>query len=199
MGAGLRGTSNTTTNEGGNRDADVATLSEEDDMEERRDEPETTSEHGAVESRAVNAWRLVKRWQSWSPYIQSILRMVAALVFMTAGSMKLFAVPMGMPGGGTVHLISELGLAGVLEVFGGGLILLGLFTRPVAFILSGEMAVAYFQAHFPRGPWPTMNGGMGALLYCFIWLYLSSAGAGAWSIDALRAKRRRLTSSQDTA
>lgn len=160
-------------------------------MADRRDAPSATSGRELTLSHATNAPRIVVKWQSWSPYIQSILRIVAALVFMTAGSMKLFAVPLGMPGGGTVPLISELGLAGVLEVFGGGLVLLGLFTRPVAFILSGEMAVAYFQAHFPRGPWPTMNGGMGALLYCFIWLYISSAGPGPWSLDALMSRRRQ--------
>ena len=77
---------------------------------------------------------------------------------------------------------------GVLETFGGGLLLLGLFTRPVAFILSGEMAVAYFQFHFPKGFWPTMNGGMPAVLYCFLWFYFSAAGAGPWSLDAKRWK-----------
>jgi len=94
-----------------------------------------------------------------------------------------------MPGG-TVQLISELGLAGILETFGGALMLVGLFTRPVAFILSGEMAVAFFQAHFPRSFWTVVNGGQPAVLYCFIWLYLSTVGGGPWSLDALRKKKK---------
>ena len=134
---------------------------------------------------------ILARWKSWGPQIQSLLRIVASIVFMMAGSMKLLGLPAGMPGGATVPLISELGLAGTLELIGGSLMLLGLFTRPVAFLLSGEMAVAYWQAHFPRNPWPVINGGMGALLYCFIWLYLSSAGPGPWSLDALLSRRRR--------
>jgi putative oxidoreductase len=117
--------------------------------------------------------------------MQSLLRIVAAFMFLLAGAMKLFAFPAGVPpNGGTVPLMSQVGLGGTLEVFGGGLMLFGLFTRPVAFLLSGEMAVAYFQFHFPRGIWPVMNGGMDAALYCFVWLYLSAAGAGPWSLDA---------------
>jgi putative oxidoreductase len=85
-------------------------------------------------------------------------------------------------------LMSQLGLGATLEVFGGALLLLGLFTRPVAFLLSGEMAVAYFQFHFPQNFWPVMNGGVPAVLYCFLWLYFSAAGAGPWSLDAKRGK-----------
>jgi putative oxidoreductase len=130
---------------------------------------------------------LVSKWSSWSPRLQSVLRIVAAFSFMLAGTMKLFAFPVGVPpSGGTVPLISQIALAGVLETFGGALLLLGLFTRPVAFLLAGEMAVAYLQVHLARGFWPTMNGGVPALLYCFIWLYLSAAGAGPWSLDAKR-------------
>jgi putative oxidoreductase len=111
--------------------------------------------------------------------------MVAAIMFMMSGTMKLFAYPMGMPpDGSTAKLLSQAGIGGVLETFGGALLLLGLFTRPVAFILSGEMAVAYFQFHNPNSPWPIINGGVGAVLYCFIFLWLSSAGAGPWSLDA---------------
>jgi putative oxidoreductase len=125
------------------------------------------------------------KWQAFAPYLQSILRIVASLMFMMAGAMKLFAFPAGMPpNGDTVTLMSQLGLAGVLEVFGGGLLLFGLFTRPVAFLLAGEMAIAYFQVHFPMSPWPTINSGVGPVLYCFIWLYFSAAGAGPWSLDA---------------
>jgi putative oxidoreductase len=110
---------------------------------------------------------------------------------MQAGTAKLFAFPAAvMPNGGTVALLSLLGLAGVLETFGGGLVLLGLFTRPVAFVLAGEMAVAYFYGHARRGFWPVLNQGSLAVLFCFVWLYLSAAGAGPWSLDAWRARRR---------
>jgi putative oxidoreductase len=135
---------------------------------------------------------LVARWHGWAPYIQSILRIMAALTYSLHGASKLFAFPVGVPpNGGTVPLISQMGLAGTLEFFGGGLLALGLFTRPVAFVLCGEMAVAYFQVHFPRGFWPIMNGGEMAILYCFIWLYFSAAGAGPLSLDALWARKRR--------
>ena len=124
-----------------------------------------------------------------APRLLSLLRIMAAVPFILAGTSKLFAFPQGIPpNGATVPLISELGLAGVLEVFGGGLLLVGLFTRPVAFLVSGEMAVAYFQVHFPQSTWPTINGGMSAWLYCFIWLYFSAAGAGPWSLDELRRR-----------
>jgi putative oxidoreductase len=108
---------------------------------------------------------------------------------MLAGTTKLFAFPSGVPpNGGTVALMSQIGFGAVLEVFGGGLLLLGFCTRPVAFILAGEMAVAYFQFHAPHGIWPTMNNGVSAVLYCFLWLYFSAAGAGVWSLDANRGK-----------
>jgi putative oxidoreductase len=127
------------------------------------------------------------KWQACAPYFQSLLRIVSALMFIMAGTMKLFAFPAGLPpDGGIAKLMSEVGLAGILEVFGGGLILIGLFTRPVAFLLAGEMAVAYFQGHHPMSPWPTMNNGVAAVLYCFIWLYFSAAGAGPWSLDSKR-------------
>jgi putative oxidoreductase len=108
-------------------------------------------------------------------------------MFMRAGTSLLFAFPAGIPPhGGTAPVMSELWIGGVLEVLGGALLLVGLFTRPVAFVLSGEMAVAYFQFHFPQGFWPTMNGGVPAALHCFVWLYFSAAGAGSWSLDAKR-------------
>ena len=132
---------------------------------------------------------LVAKWSTWGPRLQSVLRIVAASMFVLAGTMKLFAFPAGIPpNGGTVPLMSQVGLGAVLEVIGGGLLLLGLFTRPVAFLLSGEMAVAYFQFHSPQGFWPNMNGGVTAVLYCFVWLYFSAAGAGPWSLDAKREK-----------
>jgi putative oxidoreductase len=125
------------------------------------------------------------KWETLAPYFRSILRIAAASMFIMHGTMKLFAFPPRPSGGGrTVDLMSQIGVAGMLEVFGGALILLGLFTRPVAFILAGEMAVAYFQAHYPSGPWPTLNNGELAALYCFLWLYFSAVGPGPWSIDA---------------
>ena len=136
----------------------------------------------------MSASNIVSRWSLWGPQLQSVLRIVSALLFMLSGSMKLFAFPAGMPDGSTAPFLSQMWIGGVLEVFGGALLLLGLFTRPVAFLLSGEMAVAYFQFHFPGGFWPTLNGGIPAILMCFIWLYFSAAGAGPWSLDALRAK-----------
>ncbi|RPI02250.1 MAG: DoxX family protein [Ignavibacteriae bacterium] len=130
---------------------------------------------------------LASRWTSLHPYLHSALRIVSAIMFMLAGTVKLFAFPAGVPpNGGTVELLSQIGLGGILETFGGALLLLGLYTRPVAFILAGEMAVAYFQFHFPGNVWPVLNGGVSAVLYCFIWLYFSAAGAGPWSIDAKR-------------
>ena len=132
---------------------------------------------------------LVTKWSSWAPQLQSILRIVAAFMFMTAGTTILFAFPSGMPGGATVELMSQTGIGGLLELVGGALMLVGLFTRPVAFILSGEMAVAYFQFHFPQSFWPTINMGMPAILYCFLFLWFSAAGAGPWSLDALRERR----------
>ena len=132
---------------------------------------------------------LVARWSGWGPQLQSVLRIVAAGIFLLAGTMKLFAFPAGVPpNGGTVPLLSEVGLAGLLEVVGGGLLLLGLFTRPVAFVLSGEMAVAYFQVFAPKGFWPLLNGGIDPVVFCFIWLYFSAAGGGAWSLDAARKR-----------
>ena len=131
---------------------------------------------------------LAARWSALAPQLLSVLRIVAALMFMQSGTMKLFGWPLAMPGGGTAPLLTQVGIGGILEVVGGVLLLVGLFTRPVAFILSGEMAVAYFQFHFPQAFWPIVNQGQPAVLYCFIWLYLSAAGAGPWSLDALRKK-----------
>ena len=133
---------------------------------------------------------LIFRWRSWSPYLRSVLRIVAAFMFIQPGAMKLFAFPVGLPpDGGTVPLFSLLGLAGVLEVVGGALLFLGLFTRPVAFVLAGEMAVAYFIGHFPNGFWTVLNGGMPAVFFAFVWLYLTAAGPGPWSLDEGRARK----------
>jgi putative oxidoreductase len=124
-------------------------------------------------------------YSSWSPRLLSILRIVTGFLFMQHGSPKLFGVPAAAQPAATQPALSLLWFAGVLEVFGGLLILLGLFTRPVAFILAGEMAVAYFMAHATQSFWPTLNRGELAALYCFVFLYLSAAGAGPWSIDWL--------------
>jgi putative oxidoreductase len=122
----------------------------------------------------------------WSPVVQSIMRIVIALLFVEHGAQKLFGFPVAIEGF-TLSLFSLLGLAAILEFFGGLFVLLGLFTRPVAFILSGEMATAYFMAHAPKNFWPVVNQGELAIAYCFVFLYLAFAGGGPWSIDrALR-------------
>jgi putative oxidoreductase len=132
---------------------------------------------------------LVAKWPALAPRLLSVLRIVAAFMFIQFGTMKLFAFPIGMPpDGSTAPLMSQVGLAGILETFGGALLLVGLFTRPVAFLLSGEMAVAYFQFQFPLSFWTVVNNGTSAALYCFVWLYFSAAGAGPWSLDAKRGK-----------
>jgi putative oxidoreductase len=123
----------------------------------------------------------------------ALLRFMAGWMFMQHGVQKLFGWLGGWRGepGATAPLFSQPGLAGVLEVFGGALIVLGLFTRPVAFLLSGMMAVAYFQSHAPDGFWPLQNRGELAALYCFVFLYFSARGAGPYSVDGIIAKRRR--------
>ncbi|HYT68562.1 MAG TPA: DoxX family protein [Vicinamibacterales bacterium] len=145
----------------------------------------------SIQDRPDRQWGMntsaATRWAALAPYLKSLLRIVAAFTFMQEGTMKWFGWPMAMPGG-TPALMSQVGIAGLLEIIGGGLLLVGLFTRPVAFLLSGEMAVAYFQAHAPHGLWPIVNQGLPAVLYCFIWLFLSAAGAGPWSLDALRRR-----------
>jgi putative oxidoreductase len=128
----------------------------------------------------------------WTSRMLSILRVVAGLIFLSAGTMKLFGYPPPPPNTmPPFRLLSEIGIAGILETVGGPLIILGLFTRPVAFVLAGEMAVAYFQFHFPLSFFPTVNNGIPAVLYCFLFLYFVFAGAGAWSVDALIAHSRR--------
>lgn len=119
----------------------------------------------------------------YSPYLYALLRIVAGLLFVQHGLQKLFG---WLGAKGAVELMSQMGLAGIIEVVGGTLIAIGLFTSPVAFIASGEMAVAYFLAHAPRGLWPIMNGGELAVLYCFLFLYFAAVGSGRWSVDALR-------------
>ena len=128
---------------------------------------------------------------SWTSPLLSVLRIVSAYLFLLHGTSKLLKMP-HVAMFDNLQIFSLSGLAGVLELVGGVLLLIGLFTRPVAFVLSGEMAFAYFMAHAPQGNvlLPLMNEGEPAVLFCFIFLYLSAAGAGPWSVDAARASGR---------
>ena len=119
-----------------------------------------------------------------------LLRVVAGFLFWQAGGLILFGWFGGMPGGQSVPLMSEIGIGGVLEFVGGLLIIFGLLTRPVAFILSGEMAVAYWQFHAPNGAWPLQNQGVPAVRFCFLFLYMAAQGGGDWSLDALLKRKR---------
>jgi len=118
-----------------------------------------------------------------------LLRLVAGLLFFLAGGMKMFGWFGGIPGG-VPPMMSQVGIGGILEVVGGLLIFFGLFTRPTAFILSGEMAVAYFQFHQPHGFWPVQNHGEPAVLLCFIFLFMAAQGGGDYSLDAILRRRR---------
>jgi len=120
-----------------------------------------------------------------------LLRVVSGFLFIQSGGLILFAWFGGIPGmPGRPPLLSETGIGGVLEFFGGIAIMLGLFTRPVAFVLSGMMAVAYWQFHAPNGGWPLQNQGIPAVLFCFIFLYMAAQGGGQWSLDALIRRKR---------
>jgi len=116
--------------------------------------------------------------EKWRPYFLSILRIVAGLLFLQHGLSKFFGFPTAGPPMSTLLYVQ-----GVIEVLGGLLIILGAYTRPVAFILAGDMAAAYFIAHYPKSFYPLVNGGDAAILYCFLFLYLVFAGAGPWSLD----------------
>jgi putative oxidoreductase len=124
---------------------------------------------------------------SWAPRLLSVLRIMTGLLFLQHGTAKLFKLPV-IPMFANLSLASLPGIAGILELVGGVLMILGLFTRSTAFVLSGLMAFAYFIAHAPRGFWPILNAGELAALYCFVFLYLAAAGPGPWSIDAARRK-----------
>jgi len=119
----------------------------------------------------------------FSPYVYGILRIVAGLAFAQHGAQKLFGA---LGAKQAAELMSQMGLAGIIEFVGGIMIAIGLFTSPVAFLASGQMAVAYFQAHAPRGFWPIQNGGELAMIYCFLFLYFSTVGSGKLSIDSIR-------------
>jgi putative oxidoreductase len=129
-------------------------------------------------------------YATWTPRALALLRIVTAYLYVMHGSAKLLGVP-HVASFDKLQLFSLIGLAGVLELVGGALLLIGLFTRPVAFILSGEMAFAYFMGHAPKGNFlvPMMNGGELAVLYCFVFLFFAAAGAGAWSVDTVRGRR----------
>lgn len=125
--------------------------------------------------------------ERWSPYGLSLLRIVAALLFMQHGMDKLFGFPGPAPTTMTALTLAQ----GALEVFGGLALLVGLYARPVAFVLSGDMAVAYFTAHLPRSFYPVLNGGDSAVLYCFVFFYIIFAGAGPVSVDDRLLNRRQ--------
>jgi putative oxidoreductase len=127
------------------------------------------------------------RFGVWAPRMLSVLRIMAALLFMEHGLMKLLHFPAAQPGVPD-PLPALLMVAAWIEVVGGALLAIGLFTRPVAFICAGEMAVAYFMGHAPQSFWPALNGGDAATLFCFVFLYLACAGGGAWSVDAARSR-----------
>lgn len=123
----------------------------------------------------------------WAPRLLSVLRIVAGLLFFAHGVVKLFGYPDGAAPG-QVPLASLFGVVGVLEFVGGIALIAGWFTRPVAFVMAGEMAFAYFMAHASSSPFPGVNGGEPAVLFCFIFLYLAAAGGGPWSVDARLAR-----------
>lgn len=125
--------------------------------------------------------------EKWHQELLSILRIVAAFMFTLHGTQKILGFPVEARGPFELWTLAP-GLAGILEIVLGPLLLIGLFTRPIAFILSGQMAVAYFMVFAPRGFYPLANGGEDAVLYCFLFLYIAAAGGGKWSIDTLRQK-----------
>jgi putative oxidoreductase len=126
-------------------------------------------------------------FERYTPHALAVLRIVTALIFLEHGSQKLFGFPAAPPGG-LPPALSLFWFGGVLEFFGGLLLLVGLFTRCAAFVLAGEMAVAYWMVHAPKSFFPVLNGGDAAILYCFVFLYLVFAGPGLWSIDRMRGR-----------
>jgi putative oxidoreductase len=129
----------------------------------------------------------------YTPYALAALRIVTALIFIEHGTQKLFAFP-APPASGLPALLSMSGIGGIMELVGGLFILVGAFTRPVAFLLSGEMAVAYWMFHAPRSVFPLLNGGDAAILYCFVFLLFVFTGPGAWSVDGALTKSDRYRS-----
>jgi putative oxidoreductase len=133
---------------------------------------------------------LAKQLSEWEPRVLSIVRIVAGLLYLQHGLAKFFNFPVPFPGGQPA-MLTLYWFAAIIEVFGSLLLILGLFTRAAAFIMSGEMAIAYFYVHMPRGGFfPLANGGEPVILYCFIFLYFFVAGGGAWSLDRMISSRR---------
>ena len=124
-------------------------------------------------------------FSTWTPRVLSILRIIAGFLIMQHGLQKVFGFPAGPQPQPTPPLLSMMGFVGILELVGGILLIIGLFTRPAAFILSGLLAVAYFMAHAPQDFWPVLNKGELAALYSFVFLYLAAAGGGEWSLDRM--------------
>jgi putative oxidoreductase len=133
-------------------------------------------------------WHPMPFLARYEPYLRSLARIMIGFTFSLHGYQKFFGWFGGI-GGHTVPVTTMLGAAGAIETFGGALIILGLFTQPVAFILSGEMAVGYFRTHAPHGFWPLLNGGELAVFYSFFFLWLASSGAGPWSLDRLLKRK----------
>ena len=129
--------------------------------------------------------------ESWAPRLLSVMRIVAGLAFLEHGAQKLLGFPPMAPGMAAPAPFTLFWFGGILELLGGLLVMVGLFTRPAAFILAGEMAVAYWMFHAPKSFFPAINGGDAAILFCFVFLYLSAAGAGPWSLDAYMGSGRR--------
>jgi putative oxidoreductase len=142
------------------------------------------NETGKIMLPANSAWTEVN--SVWAERVLSLLRIMAGLLFLQHGLTKMLGFPGTRPP--TFEYISLSGLSGLIEFVGGAMVAAGLFTRVAAFVMSGEMAVAYFMAHEPRGFFPLLNGGELAILYCFVFLYLAFAGGGAWSLDRRRGK-----------
>lgn len=138
----------------------------------------------------MNYAKLEKTLDGWRPIALSLLRIMTGLLFLQHGTLKWLGFPAG-PNAGSGSLSTMSGVGGVFELIGGALLVIGLFTRPVAFLLCGEMAIAYFYSHNPRGLFPIFNAGELAVLYCFVFLYFICAGAGPWSVDAMMGNKRR--------
>lgn len=126
----------------------------------------------------------------WTPRMLAVYRLMAGVLFAIAGTMKLFGFPQSPVPMPPLDLTSQVGIGGLLELVGGVAIVLGLLVRPVSFVLAGMMAIAYFQFHAPQGFLPSTNGGIPAIMFCFLFLYMMLAGGGAWTLDAVLARRR---------
>jgi putative oxidoreductase len=159
-------------------------VKQDDPAEDVVEDVDVRASRGTTMTESIRVW-----FNRAQPDLLSVLRIVAAFLFMIHGTQKLFGVPSANPRE-PVELASLMGAAGLIEFVGGALLLVGLLSRPVAFLLSGEMAAAYFLRHAPQGFWPALNGGELSALYCFLFLFLAAAGPGPWSLDhVLRTTR----------